>query len=227
MPHARIAQRKLEKILQYFCQDFTATQTSLLTGVSRVTINKYYDQFRRTILAYQHAAMETIGAELLHEYEVVSEGMTKGKNLLQQKIQLFGMHIAKGKIYTQATSVVEGSQLIAHARNWAQKGSTVYASLRNGCEGILFQGSNHFRVCKSNLAALPEQYRDCAGSVMQFFTYVQHRVKKFHGVCTQKFVLHLKESEMRFNEGQERMYKILHKSLFPSSTPKELTGVEA
>ncbi len=52
---SHISDKKIREILHCFCLDLTATNTAKLlaaklVGISRPTINKYYDRFRKIIL---------------------------------------------------------------------------------------------------------------------------------------------------------------------------------
>ena len=43
---AHISDRQFKNILRYFCEDFTITQTSKLTNISRVTVSRIYQKIR-------------------------------------------------------------------------------------------------------------------------------------------------------------------------------------
>ena len=47
--HSHTSDKKIREIIKYFSMDFTATDTSKLSNISRPTINKYFDRFRKII----------------------------------------------------------------------------------------------------------------------------------------------------------------------------------
>ncbi|MBK2036182.1 IS1595 family transposase, partial [Francisella tularensis subsp. novicida] len=47
---SHISDAKIREILKCFCLDLTATNTSKMTNISRITINRYFDRFRKIIL---------------------------------------------------------------------------------------------------------------------------------------------------------------------------------
>ncbi len=47
--HSHISEKKFREILRYFSKDFTAEQTADLTNISRITINRLYELFRKRI----------------------------------------------------------------------------------------------------------------------------------------------------------------------------------
>ena len=74
---SHISDAKIREILKCFCLDLTATNTSKMTKVSRVTINRYFDRFRKIILLCDEKFFASAGEfELeslileLNEYEV-------------------------------------------------------------------------------------------------------------------------------------------------------------
>lgn len=59
LSHSKISKYKIKKILSYFVQDYTATETSKLTTLSRNTIDKYYLKFRKINLNILSTIIET------------------------------------------------------------------------------------------------------------------------------------------------------------------------
>lgn len=61
LKHAHISERKFKQILTCFCRDFTAEGTSLITGISRNTINGLFGKFRARILEQTSGSMNLDG----------------------------------------------------------------------------------------------------------------------------------------------------------------------
>lgn len=53
VPYSKISDYLTKKIVKHFCADLTATQTSILLGLNRKTINRLYLHFRFLIYDYQ------------------------------------------------------------------------------------------------------------------------------------------------------------------------------
>ena len=47
--NTHISESKTRHIIRLFCLDIEATKTAILVGVSRQTINRFYDAFRNRI----------------------------------------------------------------------------------------------------------------------------------------------------------------------------------
>lgn len=66
---SHITETKFRLLLRYFCEDFDATETSHLTHISRITINKIYALLReRLVLLAQDEAKLTGEAEIDESY---------------------------------------------------------------------------------------------------------------------------------------------------------------
>jgi transposase len=61
---AKLSTFKIKKVLQYFCEDLTATQTSKLLNLNRNTVNKYYKLFREKIVLYQETTNKPFKGEV-------------------------------------------------------------------------------------------------------------------------------------------------------------------
>ena len=77
------------------------------------------------------------------------------------------------------------------------EGSTIHTDGWKAYYGLILNGYNHYRVFhhenefargKSNVNGI-----EC------FWSYAKRRFSKFNGLTDNKFILHLKESEARFN----------------------------
>ena len=91
IPYSKISPYKIKKILLYFSQDLTATQTAEITKISRVTINRLYKIFREKIAKYcENDSIFTGEVELDESY---FGGKHKGKRGRgsENKIPVFGI----------------------------------------------------------------------------------------------------------------------------------------
>ena len=74
-------------------------------------------------------------------------------------------------------------------------------------DSLVLNGYTHHRVFHS--------HNEFAGGkchvngIESFWSYCKRRLAKFNGLTDGKFILHLKESEFRFNNRKQDLYKIL------------------
>ena len=52
MKYSKVSDWTIKKILRCFCNELTAVQTAKQLHLNRNTIDRYYDIFRRKIVAY-------------------------------------------------------------------------------------------------------------------------------------------------------------------------------
>lgn len=199
IPYSKLGRRKLVQVRKYFCEDLTATQTARLTGLSRITVNRYYRLFREKILQYQ----ERINGPVMGEVELDESYFGRGHNHKRgrgtDKIPVFGILKRNGRVYTQIIKNAGKRELMPIVKRLVEKGSTVYTDTWKAYDGLVFDGYKHYRINHRN-----EQYSDRKGNhvngIENFWSFAKRRLRKFNGIRRQDFLLHLKECEFRYNE---------------------------
>ena len=72
---SRILEKKFRLIIKYFSLDLNAVQVTELTGLSRLSINKYSLAVRKRIAIYCHADSDLfLGAEILTSLALLAQG---------------------------------------------------------------------------------------------------------------------------------------------------------
>ncbi len=89
--------------------------------------------------------------------------------------------------------------------------TTVYTDGWRSYHGLIYQGFEHYRIYHSkNEFARGKNH---INGIESFWSFAKTRMQKLRGIRSEKFVLHLKESEWRWNHRNENIYKILLKKL--------------
>ena len=84
--------------------------------------------------------------------------------------------------------------------------STVYTDGWKSYDGLVLNGYRHYRVYHSkNEFARGKNH---INGIESFWSFTKRRMAKQNGVHKHKFLLHLKESEFRWNY-RKQMYKVL------------------
>lgn len=91
------------------------------------------------------------------------------------------------------------------------EGSTIYSDGWKSYDGLILNGYDHYRVYHSK----DEFVRGKAhvNGIESFWGYTKRRLAKFNGLTDDKFNLHLKESEFRWNMREKNMYNYLLREL--------------
>lgn len=216
LKHTHISEVKFKQILKCFSQDFTASQTSLLTNVSRNTVNGLFAKFRLRILDLT-TNREGLGGEVEVDESYFGARRVRGKRGRGAlgKIPVVGLLKRHVKVYTQVVKNCTKEQLMPILRGKILTNTTVYTDGWRSYDGLVLSSYRHYRIYHSeNEFARGKNH---VNGIESFWSYTKRRMNKFNGIHKTKFLLHLKESEFRFNNKGGIMYKVLLKNFRENS----------
>ena len=216
LKHAHISERKFKQILTSFCRDFTAEQTSLITGISRNTINGLFGKFRVRILLQTSSNMDLDGeVEVDESYFGARRVRGKRGRGARGKTPVVGLLKRSGKVYTQVVKNCTRESLMPILKGKILENTTVYTDGWKSYDGLVLNGYKHYRIHHSeNEFARGKNH---VNGIESFWSYTKRRLNRFNGIRKDKFLLHLKESEFRFNQRGVNMYQELLKNFRENS----------
>lgn len=191
-----------KKIVSCFCLDLTAIQTSLLLGLNRNTINKYFHIFRRTIYQSQISERKLFVGEVeidesyFGPRRIPGKATRRGRGTHRQPV--FGIFERNGRVYTEIIpdcSLRTLRKIITHKVDLA---STLYSDSWRGYDGLVDVGfDKHFRInhAKDEFS----RHGVHVNGIESFWAFTKWRLTKFKGV-KKNFHLHLKECEWRWKK---------------------------
>ena len=197
--------------MKYFCLDETANKTSIYTKISRNTINKIYDKIRQKIfLAHIRQEEKSFGEfELDESYFGAKRIRGKKGRGATGKTPVFGLLKRDGKVYVEIVKNCTREQLMPIIQGKILEGSTINTDGWKAYDGLILNGYTHHRVFHSHNEFA--RGKNHVNGIESFWSYCKRRLAKFNGLTNEKFILHLKESEFRFNNKKQNLYKILLK----------------
>lgn len=207
---AHILEGKFRDILKCFCKDYTATVTARETNVSRITVNTLYQRFRKRVIILS-------GGESLLEGEIeIDESYFGAKRIrgkrgrgAKGKIPVVGLLKRNGKVYTEIIENCSKKELMPIIQGKVLSSSTIYTDGWKSYDGLVVNGYKHYRIHHhENEFARGKNH---VNGIESFWSFTKRRMNKFNGIRKDKFILHLKESEFRWNN-RGTMYKILLQS---------------
>lgn len=201
---SRITTRKFREILMYFSEDETASKTAKYSKVSRKTINKLFDKFRKRIVELSVENTKEIGEfEVDESYFGAKRVRGKRGRGAAGKTPVFGILKREGKVYVNVVKNCKKAQLLPIIEGKVLEGSTIYSDGWKSYDGLILNGYDHYRVYHSK----DEFVRGKAhvNGIESFWSFTKRRLSKFNGLTDDKFNLHLKESEFRWNN-RGKMY---------------------
>ena len=195
--------------------DITATRTAMLLGYNRRTIDRYFNIFREYILEYQHQALMPFAGEIELDESYFGARRVRGKRGrgAAGKTPVFGILKRGGKVYLAVVKGCSKEELMPIIQGKILECSTVYTDGWGAYEGLIVNGYDHYRVFHSQNEFARGKCH--VNGIESFWSYAKRRLAKFNGIASAKFILHLKECEFRFNNGEQDLFDILCKNVLP------------
>ena len=206
---SKISEAKFRQLLRLFAMDLTATDAAQLCGLSVRSVNAIYQRIRAR-LVQECAAQSPFSGMLEADESYFDPKRIRGKRGRGAggKTIVFGLLKRGACVYTEIIPNASRATLQAIIKGKADPSSVVHTDGWPGYGGLVDLGlAKHFRVNHSN----NEFARGArlVNGIESFWSYAKHRLAQFHGVRRDKFELHLKETEFRFNHRRLDLYKIL------------------
>ena len=210
---SKISERKLREIIRYFARDLTASDTSRLSSISIRSINNIYLKLRKRIVqeCEQLAPLKGV-IEIDESYFGPHRIRGKRGRGAGGKTIVFGIFKRGDKVYTEIVPDASKASLVKVIRGHVSIDSIIHTDGWRGYNGLVDVGfAKHFRVRHGeNVFAKDNQH---INGIESFWSYAKRRLVKFNGVPRSNFLLHLKETEFRFNHRNKNLYKVLLKLL--------------
>ena len=215
-----LSTHKQRKIMWAFAVDLTATQTALLLGLDRKTVNRYYGLFRAAIHAYQTRQIAALVGVIECDESYfgperprgVLGPRKRGRGTLKQPV--FGIFERGGRVFTEIVPDVKAKTLQDVMRGKISSESIVMTDGWRGYDGLVDVGyDKHFRIKKYRKEGCP--FTDGpvhVNGIESFWSYTKRRIARFNGVKV-NFELHLKECEWRWGKDPDMILAELRKLL--------------
>mgnify|MGYP002641905403 CR=1 FL=1 len=199
MKYNRLSRYKIKKIMSCFSEDITATSASNILGINRNTINSYYHSFREKILEESLKEIEKESGifELDESYFGAKRVRGKRGRGAAGKTPVFGLLKRDGKVFVTVVPNCSRAELMPIIQGKILEGSTIHTDGWKAYDGLILNGYDHYRVFHSkNEFARGKSH---VNGIECFWSFAKRRFSKFNGLTDERFLLHLKESECRFN----------------------------
>lgn len=207
---SRISEAKFREVVQYFSLDIDATKTAEITHLNRNTINKIFDGIRQIICLESIKISPSDGIfELDESYFGAKRVRGKRGRGAAGKTPVFGLLKRDGNVYVEVVENCSKAQLIPIIQGKILEGSTVNTDGWKAYDGLILNGYDHYRVYHSHNEFARGKCH--VNGIESFWSYCKRRLAKFNGMNSEKFILHLKECEFRWNCNDKNLYQILLK----------------
>jgi len=202
---SRISEKKFREILRYFSEDFTAITTANLCRVNRNTVNKIYHLLRERIVKMSLKRKAEFGEfELDESYFGAKRVRGKRGRGAAGKTPVFGILKRGGEIYVTIVKKCSREQLMPVIEGKILEGSTIHTDGWRAYDGLILNGYDHYRVYHSHDEF--SRGKSHVNGIESFWSFAKRRLSKFNGLTDEKFNLHLKECEFRWNIRDKKLF---------------------
>ena len=207
MKFCRLSNYNIRKILDVFLKDLTASVSANLLKLNRNTINRYYNLFREAIFKHSLSILEKeLGAfEVDESYFGARRIRGKRGRGAAGKTPVFGLLKRYGMVLVSLVSNCSRESLLPIIQGKILEGSTIYTDGWKAYDGLILNGYEHYRVHHSKSEFV--RGKSHVNGIESFCSFAKRRLDKFNGLTNDKFFLHLKECEFRFNNRHKNLEK--------------------
>ena len=211
--NARLSERKFKKLLTMFCADVPALTASGLSTVNRKTSQRIYGLLRRRVveMAMEEARPFTGEVEIDESYFGPRRVRGRRGRGAGGKTPVIGLLKRGGKVFTGVVANCSRAELEPIIKGQVLSKATVFTDGWLGYDGLLLSGYKHHRIHHhENEFARGKNH---INGIESFWSFAKFRFVKLRGVRKEFFLLHLKESEWRWNHRRDNLCSILLKNL--------------
>ncbi len=204
-----LSKYKRRKILMHFCEDIEASKTSRLTGISRNTVNRYYNIFREHILSWQYEEVMRLSGEIEVDESYFGARRVRGKRGrgAAGKTPVFGLLKRGGKVFVTVVASASRAALMPIIEGKVLEGSTIYSDGWKAYDGLILNGYDHYRVYHSKNEFV--RGKSHINGIEAFWSFAKRRLAQFNGIKEDKFILHLAECQFRYNNRNRNLMDVL------------------
>lgn len=196
-----------------FCADVPALTASRLTLVNRKTSQRIYTLLRKRVveIAMEEAKPFTGEVEIDESYFGPRRVRGRRGRGAGGKTPVIGLLKRGGKVFTSVVASCSRAELEPIIKGQVLSKATVYTDGWLGYDGLLLSGYKHHRIHHhENEFARGKNH---VNGIESFWSFAKFRFTKLRGVRKEFFLLHLKESEWRWNHRRDNLRSILLKNL--------------
>lgn len=202
---SKIPEWNFRSLVLYFARDFSATETSRHTGLTRKSVTTIFLKLRQRIAQECKRSSPLMAGKMrLTEAHSCTRCICgkRGCGIHHGK-PVFSLLESDRKIYTAIIPDCKKAPLRAIIRGRPVEDEVLRNNGWHGYDGLIdVEYEKAFRVNKNDLADDLYSHNE----IDDFWSFARRRLEKFNGVPNRTFYLHLKECEWRYNMRERDPY---------------------
>lgn len=216
----RLSERKYRQILRLFAADIPATKVAQLCAVNYRTTHRLFSLWRDRIVRLTLEEMLPFAGEIEVDESYFGARRVRGKRGrgASGKTPVLGLHKRGSRVYLSVVENCSKQVLMPILRGNILSESDVYTDGWKAYDGLVRDGYKHHRIYHhENEFARGKNH---VNGIESFWSFAKARLAKLHGIRRDRFLIHLKECEWRWNHRGQNIYQILLSNFrkFPLST---------
>lgn len=212
LKRAHLSEGQFRALLREFSRDSPATETSIRTGLNRNTVNRIFTLLRLRLL-HEGESVGLFSGDVEIDECYFGARRVRGKRGrgARGKVPVIGLLKRGRSVYTRVITHCSKRQLWPIIQGKVLEGSIVHTDGWRSYDGLIVNGYKHYRVYHSKDEFV--RGKSHINGIESFWSYAKRRMAKLNGIRKPLFVLHLKESEFRWNHRGENLNRVLLKLL--------------
>ncbi len=213
MHRAHISEAKFREVLKLFCADIPALTVAGLVSLSVQTTQRLYDRLRLRILEMAVDEARPFAGEVEVDESYFGARRVRGKRGrgAAGKTPVIGLLKRGGKVFTEIVANCSRQELMPIIKGQVLSETTIYTDGWKSYDGLVLGGYKHHRIHhhRNEFA----RGRNHVNGIESFWSFAKLRLAKLRGIRTDSLIIHLKESEWRWNHRDVSLYSFLLKLL--------------
>jgi transposase len=210
---AHISEVIFRKVLKLFCADIPALTVAGLVGLSVRSTQRLYDRLRLRILELTVEEARPFAGEVEIDESYFGARRVRGKRGRGAggKTPVVGLRKRGGKVFTEIVEHCSKQALRPIIKGQVLSEATIDTDGWKSYDGLVLGGYKHHRIHPhQNQFA---RGRNHVNGIESFWSFTKLRLSKLRGIRAEYFIIHLKESEWRWNHRHDNLYLFLLKNL--------------
>ena len=210
---SKIRETDFRLLLRYFTDDFPLVDIAKITGLSRPAVTRVVQKIRARIIIWLQSEQPFSGeVEVDESYFGPRRIRGKRGRGASGKVLVLGILKRGGKVYTKVIPRATRQNILPIIKGKVLEETTVHTDGWKSYDGLIdIKNFRHYRVYHSKDEFV--RGKSHINGIESFWSFVKRRMRKQNGVRKDKFLLHLKESEWRWNHRNDSLYPLLLKKL--------------
>ena len=209
----RLSERKFLLILKCYATDIPALKAAALCAVNKNTTHRFYNLFRRRVIRLDLEENAPFGGEVEIDESYFGPRRVRGKRGrgAAGKIPVIGLLKRDGKVFVKPVEACSRKELLPVIKGQVLDEAIVYTDGWKAYDCLVTEGYKHHRIHHhENQFARGKNH---VNGIESFWSYAKLRMAQMKGIRKNAFLLHLLESQWRWNHRRENLFLLLKKSL--------------